>query len=241
MESVILNKISSLLPLGRKKLAVLIDPDFGNNNQLKKLILLCNKKKVDFILVGGSILSNGNIKNTILFIKKHTDIPVVIFPGSPVQICSSADALLLLSLVSGRNADLLIGKHVEASFELQKSEIELIPTAYMLVDGGRQTTASYISFTNTLPADKPMLAAATGLAAQQLGMKLIYLDSGSGALNPVSVEIIKAVKKHTNIPLIVGGGINTKEKINNAYNAGADVVVIGSVLEKNPDLLNELI
>lgn len=241
MESVILNKISSLSPLGRKMLAVLIDPDFGNNNHLKKLILLCNKKKIDFILVGGSILSIGNIKNTILFIKKHSDIPVVIFPGSPGQICSSADALLLLSLVSGRNADLLIGKHVEASFELQKSGIELIPTAYMLVDGGRQTTASYISFTNTLPADKPMLAAATALAAQQLGMKLIYLDSGSGALNPVSVEIINAVKKHTVIPLIVGGGINTKEKINNAYNAGADVVVIGSVLEKNPDLLNELI
>lgn len=241
MKSNILNKISSLAENGKKMFSVLIDPDFDNFVHLQKLISLCNKKKVDFIFVGGSIISTGNIDNTISFIKNNTEIPVVIFPGSPSQICSKGDALLLLSLVSGRNPDYLIGKHVEAAFELKKSEIETIPTAYLLIDGGNKTTASYISFTSPLPADKPMIAAATALAAQQLGMKLIYLDCGSGASNPVSADVIKTVKQNTNIPIIAGGGIDNVEKIKTAYAAGADMVVLGSVFEKNPDLLDEFL
>ncbi|NUM32357.1 MAG: geranylgeranylglyceryl/heptaprenylglyceryl phosphate synthase [Bacteroidetes bacterium] len=241
MISDILNKISSIASRGKKMFSVLIDPDFDNIVHLEKLISLCNKKKVDFIFTGGSLLSNGNIDKTIDFIKNMTDIPVVIFPGSPSQISSKGDALLLLSLVSGRNPDFLIGKHVEAAIELKNSKIEIIPTAYLLIDGGNKTTASYISFTNPLPADKPMLTAATALAAQQLGMKLIYLDCGSGAKHSVSDETISAVKKYTELPLIVGGGIDSAEKIENAYNAGADMVVLGTVFEKNPEILNEFI
>ena len=148
---------------------------------------------------------------------------------------------MLLSLVSGRNADLLIGKHVESSFKLKSSGLEVMPTGYMLVDSGKQTTASYISFTHPLPADKPMLAAATALAAEQLGMKLLYLDGGSGAGNNIGADVIKKVKEHTSLPLIVGGGIKTRESIAAAFEAGADMVVIGTALENNPQLLNELI
>lgn len=221
--------------------AVLIDPDFEHVLYIEKLILLCNKKKVDFIFVGGSILNKGKINSTIEFIKKLTDIPVIIFPGSNNQISENANAILLLSLISGRNADLLIGKHVESAFELKNTDIEIIPTAYLLIDGGKQTTATYISFTNPLPADKPMLAAATALAGEQLGMKLIYLDSGSGALNTVSSDIINYVKNNTTLPVIVGGGIDSFEKIKKAYDAGADIVVLGSVFEKKPELLDEFI
>ncbi len=224
----------------KKLFSVLIDPDNRNFGQLAKLLFLCNQKAVDFLLVGGSLLSEGNMDETILFIKEKSKIPIIIFPGTTHQISNKADAIFLLSLVSGRNPELLIGKHVESAFRLKSSGLEIIPTAYMLIDGGKPTTASYISFTQPLPADKPMLAAATALAAGQLGMKLIYMDSGSGALNPVSAETIRQVKLNTNLPLIIGGGLRTKEAIANSFEAGADMVVIGNALEHNPELLNEL-
>ncbi len=225
----------------RKLISVLIDPDYRNFGQLGKLLTLCNQKSVDFLLVGGSLLSEGNIEETILFIKERTQIPVIIFPGTSPQISNKADAILLLSLVSGRNADLLIGKHVESAFRLKASGLEILPTGYMLIDGGKPTTASYISFTQPLPDDKPMLAAATALAAEQLGMKVLYLDGGSGAAKQVPVEIIKAVRLHTHLPLIVGGGLKTKEDIEYVFEAGATMVVIGNALENNPELLNDLI
>ena len=224
----------------KKQVSVLIDPDNRNFGQLEKLLVLCNQKPIDFLLIGGSLLSNGNIEETILFVKEKTKIPIIIFPGTTHQICDKADAIFLLSLVSGRNPELLIGKHVESAFRLKNSGLEIIPTAYMLIDGGRATTASYISFTQPLPGDKPMLAAATALAAGQLGMKLLYVDSGSGALNPVSAETIKHIKLNTNLPLIIGGGLRNKQAIANAFEAGADMVVIGNALEQNPDLLNDL-
>jgi putative glycerol-1-phosphate prenyltransferase len=205
------------------------------------LLTLCNLKVIDFLLVGGSILGDGNIEETTEFIKERSQIPVIIFPGTVQQISNKADGILLLSLVSGRNADLLIGKHVESSFKLKSSGLEVMPTGYMLVDSGKQTTASYLSFTHPLPADKPMLAAATALAAEQLGMKLLYLDGGSGAGNNIGADVIKKVKEHTSLPLIVGGGIKTRESIAAAFEAGADMVVIGTALENNPQLLNELI
>jgi putative glycerol-1-phosphate prenyltransferase len=208
---------------------------------LTELLTLCNLKVIDFLLVGGSILGDGNIEETTEFIKERSQIPVIIFPGTVQQISNKADGILLLSLVSGRNADLLIGKHVESSFKLKSSGLEVMPTGYMLVDSGKQTTASYISFTHPLPADKPMLAAATALAAEQLGMKLLYLDGGSGAGNNIGADVIKKVKEHTSLPLIVGGGIKTRESIAAAFEAGADMVVIGTALENNPQLLNELI
>jgi phosphoglycerol geranylgeranyltransferase len=225
----------------KKMVSVLIDPDNRNFGQLTELLTLCNLKVIDFLLVGGSILGDGNIEETTEFIKERSQIPVIIFPGTVQQISNKADGILLLSLVSGRNADLLIGKHVESSFKLKSSGLEVMPTGYMLVDSGKQTTASYISFTHPLPADKPMLAAATALAAEQLGMKLLYLDGGSGAGNNIGADVIKKVKEHTSLPLIVGGGIKTRESIAAAFEAGADMVVIGTALENNPQLLNELI
>jgi phosphoglycerol geranylgeranyltransferase len=225
----------------KKMVSVLIDPDNRNFGQLTELLTLCNLKVIDFLLVGGSILGDGNIEETTEFIKERSQIPVIIFPGTVQQISNKADGILLLSLVSGRNANLLIGKHVESAFKLKSSGLEAIPTGYMLVDSGKQTTASYISFTQPLPADKPMLAAATALAAEQLGMKLLYLDGGSGADNKIGADVIKKVKEHTSLPLIVGGGIKTRESIAAAFEAGADMVVIGTALENNPQLLNELI
>ena len=225
----------------KKMVSVLIDPDNRNFGQLTELLTLCNLKVIDFLLVGGSILGDGNIEETTEFIKERSQIPVIIFPGTVQQISNKADGILLLSLVSGRNADLLIGKHVESSFKLKSSGLEVMPTGYMLVDSGKQTTASYISFTHPLPADKPMLAAATALAAEQLGMKLLYLDGGSGAGNNIGADVIKKVKEHTSLPLIVGGGIKTRESIAAAFEAGAEMVVIGTALENNPQLLNELI
>jgi putative glycerol-1-phosphate prenyltransferase len=225
----------------KKMVSVLIDPDNRNFGQLTELLTLCNLKVIDFLLVGGSILGDGNIEETTEFIKERSQIPVIIFPGTVQQISNKADGILLLSLVSGRNADLLIGKHVESSFKLKSSGLEVMPTGYMLVDSGKQTTASYISFTHPLPADKHMLAAATALAAEQLGMKLLYLDGGSGAGNNIGADVIKKVKEHTSLPLIVGGGIKTRESIAAAFEAGADMVVIGTALENNPQLLNELI
>lgn len=225
----------------KRMVSVLIDPDNRNFGQLAELLTLCNLKAIDFLLVGGSLLSEGNIDETISFIKERSKIPVIIFPGTTQQISAKADAILLLSLISGRNPDLLIGKHVESSFKLKASGLEIIPTGYMLVDSGKPTTASYISFTQPLPADKPMLAAATALAAEQLGMKLLYLDGGSGAAGTVSAEIIKKVKEHTRLPLIVGGGLRSKQSVAAAFEAGANMVVIGNVLENNPELLNELI
>ncbi len=225
----------------KKRIAVLIDPDNRNFGQLEVLINLCNKAPIDLFLVGGSILNEGTIEETIDFIKSRSTIPVIIFPGPSQQICNKADAILWLSLISGRNADLLIGRHVEASFKLKASKLESIPTGYMLIDGGKPTTASYISFTQPLPQNKPMLAAATALAAEQLGLKLIYLDAGSGAQNCVPSSIVKSVSTHCNLPIIVGGGLKTKEDIERAFVAGANMVVLGTVLENNPEVLHELI
>ena len=241
MNKGILDIILKAFSTNKKLVSVLIDPDNRNFGQLGKLLSLCNQKAIDFILVGGSLLSEGNIEETILFIKEKSKIPIIIFPGTSSQIDNNADAILLLSLVSGRNANLIIGKHVESAFRLKNSGLEILPTGYMLIDGGKQTTASYISFTLPLPADKPMLAAATALAAEQLGMKLLYMDGGSGAANQVSTEIIKSVRQHTNLPLIVGGGLKTKQDINRTFEAGATIIVLGTALENNPELLNELI
>jgi len=240
MNKGILGNILKAFNKDKRLISVLIDPDNRNFGQLTELLNLCNEKAIDFLFVGGSMLTEGNLEETILFIKRKTKIPVIIFPGTNQQICSSADAILLLSLVSGRNPDLLIGKHVESAFKLKASKLEILPTGYLLVDGGKQTTASYISFTQPLPADKPLLTAATALAAQQMGMQLLYLDAGSGAQYSVSADTIKKVKEHTTLPLIVGGGLKTKEAVKVAFDAGANMVVIGNALEHNPELLNQL-
>ena len=193
---------------GKKLFAVLIDPDkFGS----LETVHLAEAAGVDILLVGGSLLTNGNFSKCIQKIKKSTHIPVLIFPGNNLQISKDADGILLLSLISGRNADLLIGKHVVAAPILRSSKLEIIPTGYMLIESGKQTTALYMSATNPIPGDKDDIAMCTAAAGEMLGLKIIYMDAGSGALKPVSENMIKKVSKEIKIPLIIGGGINTPE------------------------------
>lgn len=221
--------------------ALLIDPDKAAPDHLDRLLANASQHRPDYIFVGGSLLTTDGFSRTVSAIKQRIDVPVVIFPGSLNQIDKKADAFLLISLVSGRNPELLIGEHVKAAPILKSSGLEIWSTAYLIIDGGKPTTASYMSNTAPIPADKPEIAVSTALAAEMLGFKLIYLDAGSGAEFPVSPEIIKAVKKNVNLPLIVGGGINSPEKAKAAADAGANLVVLGNAIEKKPEILSRLV
>lgn len=224
----------------QKSIAVLIDPDNLNPLILKDLVKLGIENAVDYFFVGGSLITNDSLNSTLTYIKSHTQIPCIIFPGSVYQINPKADALLFLSLISGRNADLLIGQHVIAAPLVKQSGIEVLPTGYILVDSGVPTTASYISHSLPVPYNKPSIAAVTAMAGEMLGLKLFFLDAGSGAKNPVSGAMIQATSAVIDCPLIVGGGIKTAEKVAENYKAGADLLVIGNSLEENPDLITEL-
>jgi len=219
--------------------AVLVDPAKTEVSQLNKLLKAIEKRPVDFIFIGGSLASAHQLDQCIQILKDYQTAPIVIFPGNEVQIHPQADAILLLSLISGRNPDLLIGKHVNAALQLKKSKLEVIPTGYMLIESGKLTSVAYMSHTLPIPRDKNDIASATALAGELLGMKLIYLEAGSGAENAVPAEMIKMVKDTIDIPLIVGGGIDTAEKYELALKAGADLIVVGNALEKKPELLLE--
>ena len=193
------------------------------------------------ILVGGSsAIDQLDLDKLVISIKSIVSIPVILFPGSNLHIDMSADALLFLSLISGRNPELLIGQHVIAAPVLKKSNLEILPTGYILIDSGRQTTVSYISNTTPIPYDKPEIAACTAMAGEMLGLKLIYLDGGSGAQKQISSRMIASVRKSVDVPLIVGGGIRSAEEAAEAMEAGADVIVIGNGIEKNLNLLAEV-
>jgi phosphoglycerol geranylgeranyltransferase len=235
-DNVVLTILNEAKKKGKKLLFLLIDPDDFDENRFDFSLL----EQIDALLVGGSLISNGNLNSCIKFFKSNLAIPVVIFPGAPSHVSENADAILLLSLISGRNADLLIGNHVSAAFALKKANIELISTGYLIVDGGKPTTVSYISNTQPIPADKPMIAAATALAGEQLGLKLIYLDTGSGALHCVSENMVKTVENTVTLPLIVGGGIRTKEDAITIWKAGATAIVVGNAAEKNPQIIEEI-
>lgn len=222
-----------------KKLALLIDPDKQNITSLISTVYAANEAKVKIIFVGGSLLST-EIDASIEIIKKHTDIPVILFPGSIMQISPNADAILFLSMVSGRNPEYLIGNHVLAAPYIRKTKLEVIPTGYILIDGGSYTSVEYMSNTRPIPASKTDIIASTAMASEMLGHKLIYLECGSGASNHVPEEAIREVKRNISIPLIVGGGIDTPEKIQVVTKAGADIVVLGSVIEKNIGNLSKL-
>ena len=227
--------------IGKKSIAVLIDPDKAEDViRLKHLVHLANENCVDFFFVGGSLITMPNLAEVIQVIKEDVNIPVVLFPGSAMQIDPSADAILFLSLISGRNPDLLIGQHVQAAPILKNNHMEVMPTGYMLISSGRTTSVAYISNTTPIPEDKYSLAACTALAGEMLGLRLIYLDAGSGAEREISARMISAVRKSINVPMIVGGGINTPQKALSALEAGADMIVIGNALEKSPDLLTEI-
>ena len=225
---------------GQKSLALLIDPDKADQESLSVLLNRIAQYPVDFFFVGGSLITNYNHAGVIATIRQHSQVPVVLFPGNPLHISVSADAILFLSLISGRNPEFLIGQHVVSAPLLKKSGLEILPTGYMLVDSGTQTTVSYISGTMPLPYDKPDVAACTALAGEMLGLQLMYLDAGSGARKPVSAAMIQAVSSMVDVPIVVGGGINSGEKAYDALQAGADLIVVGNGVEQNPDLLAQL-
>ncbi len=233
--------IIQLRKAGEKALAVLIDPDkIKDDSSLQSLMELIHHSKVDFVFIGGSLLIGDNFHACVKKVKALCQLPVILFPGSPSQISEDADGLLLLSLISGRNAELLIGQHVIAAPQLKRSKLEIIPTGYMLVDCGKATTASYVSQTFPLPWNKPEIAAATAIAGEMLGLRTIYLDGGSGAEKPVSIEMVKAVRGSVDVPVIVGGGIRDEDQARSIYAAGADVIVIGTAFEDTPELLFSL-
>ena len=225
---------------GRKALAVLLDPDKVEQDVLSELLARTATYPIDFFLVGGSLVTDYSHKAVIAAIRRQSTTPIILFPGNPLHIEPSADAILFLSLISGRNPDFLIGQHVIAAPLLKKSGLEILPTGYMVVDSGTQTTVSYVSGTMPLPHDKPSVAACTAMAGEMLGLQLIYLDAGSGAHRPVSPAMIAAVRKVVDLPVIVGGGINSGEKAYEAFKAGADLIVVGNGIEQDPELLPHL-
>jgi len=224
---------------GRKSLAVLLDPDNLDEVSCQELLALSEVHPVDYFFVGGSLVMSSHQAALIRLLKAHSPVPVLLFPSHSLHLDSQADGILLLSLISGRNPEFLIGQHVIAAPLLRQSNLQILPTGYLLVDSGRQTTASYMSGTTPLPHDKPTIAACTAMAGEQLGLRLMYLDGGSGAMYPVSTAMIRAVRQAVEVPLIVGGGINTIEKAEAALAAGADVIVIGNQIEKAPEFLGE--
>ncbi len=240
MQQKILTQLQNHKQKGQKAFAVLLDPDKIDPDKFSYLLGESMRYGVDFFFVGGSLITNFEIAELIAEIHQHTNIPAVIFPGHSLHIEPSADAILLLSLISGRNADLLIGQHVVAAPLLKRSKLEVLPTGYMVIESGRATTVSYISNTTPIPHDKPSVAACTAMAGEMLGLQLMYLDAGSGAMKPVSPKMIAAVRQSVSTPIIVGGGINSTEKAHAALEAGADVIVVGNGIEDNPNLLSEI-
>lgn len=223
----------------KKQIAVLIDPD-QHGPKTNQIFQIAQSFNIDLFLVGGSLVSHGITFNCIEQLKLLGAKNVVLFPGHEMQLVENADAILFLSLISGRNPEFLIGKHITAAPWIKKHSIEAIPTGYMLIESGKITSALYMSATTPIPNDKPDIAAATAMAGELLGMKIMYLDAGSGAQNPVPPEIINAVKSNTNCVIFVGGGIKSKQEATLAWENGADYIVVGNGIFDNLDLLNDL-
>jgi len=229
----------ALFSKGKKILALLIDPENQDNDLLISTLKVASKARIDVILVGGSLTSRP-IDETILVIRQHASCPVVLFPGNLLQLSRKADGILLLSLLSGRNPEYLIGNHVLASGFLKTSGMEIIPTGYILIDGHHLSSVEYISNTRPIPSDKTDIIVATALAGEQLGLKLIYLEAGSGANNRIKEEIVEGVRENITLPILVGGGIRTPDDIRSLYKAGADGIVIGSAVEEDYSILLSL-
>lgn len=224
----------------KRYIAVLIDPEKCTDvKRLKELLEKAKFAKIDFIFIGGSTVTRIEFETAINIIKELSDIPLVIFPGSAQQISPQADALLYLSLLSGRNSDFLIGHHVQSACELYDMDIEIIPTAYLLIDGGTQSSVAYVSQTTPIPRDQKSIVKQTAIAGKLMGKKLIYLDAGSGAKFHVPVSIIQELT-FLNVPIIVGGGIRDTNTIRSLHNAGANVVVIGNKIEDEIDFLLDI-
>ena len=229
-----MNIYNQLLKTIEKKGAaylILLDPDKLNSDKLQSFIKRCNDADVDGFLIGGSLMLNGDFDDFIKTVKQSTNLPVIIFPGAINQVSSNADAILFLSVVSGRNPEHLIGKHVLAAPLIRRANLEPISTAYILVESGTQTTAQYMSGSLPIPRNKPEIAAATALASEYIGMKLIYLEAGSGAQQTVPNEMVKAVSSICSVPVIVGGGIKSPKVAREKVDNGAKIIVTGNFFE----------
>lgn len=224
---------------GRKLLALLLDPDKVNIDTISDTMIKINNSTVDLLLVGGSSVEENVTANIVKKLKEFTSKPLVIFPGNYEQITSYADAILFLSLISGRNPEYLINQQIKAVPHLQKTALEVIPTAYVLIDGGKETAVQRVSNTKPISAKDIVKITETAVAGMYMGNKLIYLEAGSGAINPISAEVINSVRNNVDIPLIIGGGIRSKKELLDAYNNGADMVVIGTAFEENIDFLEK--
>lgn len=223
-----------------KMIAVLLDPDKCRGRVLSATISAMLSNQPDFIFVGGS----HTLAPTDTFIdllKEETKADVILFPGDASQFSANAHAMLYLSLLSGRNAEFLIGQHITSSVAIKNSDVEVISTGYVLIDGGKPSSVEYISNTKPIPNDKKEIALSTAVAAELLGMKMVYLEAGSGAIHPVPSEMIEYVANGLSLPLIVGGGIKTVEDLTKAYDAGADIVVVGNIIEQDPFIVNALV
>jgi phosphoglycerol geranylgeranyltransferase len=222
----------------RKSIALLLDPDKTTGEPLDNILAIASEYGADYILAGGSITFN-RIDILIRYVKERCSIPVVLFPGNLLQLSTEADAILLLSLISGRNPELLIGNHVLAAPFLKEIKEKLISVGYILINCGLKTSVEYMSQTEAIPGDKIDIVVATALAGEMLGMRLIYLEGGSGALNPVPAGMVKAVRENISIPLAVGGGLRNRKAIEETFSAGADLIILGNGCEKNPQLLKD--
>lgn len=236
----ILQAFQALKENNKHAFAVLIDPDDTDTEHIKIIAEKCNEAKVDYLFLGGSIMISQQTEAIIDAFKAISDIPVVLFPGSPSQVANNADALLYLSVISGRNPELLIGQHVVSAPLIKKSGLEILPTGYMIIDGGKPTTVSYMSHSLPIPNDKPDLALCTAWAGEMQGKQVIYMDAGSGAKNPITSAMIKKVSKNIDIPLIIGGGIKTVEKVKENCQAGAQIIVVGNAIEEDIELIKAL-
>lgn len=230
--------LSKIFSGKQKKLALLIDPDKTSAKNAAKLAIEAEKYGFQMIFVGGSLISEP-FDNYISTIKSLCKLPVIIFPGSLYQISAKADGLLLLSLISGRNPEYLIGQHVQAAPVIEKMKLQTISTGYILIDGGTVTSVEYMSNTKAIPADKVDIIKATAKAGELLGLQLVYLEGGSGAKSRVPSEVIREVKNTVSVPLIVGGGIRTASELKAVFTSGADIAVVGTAIENNAKLLKE--
>lgn len=237
----ILQHIQKAKEKGEKLLAILLDPDKLSQDTIAEIIDQIHHKKVDFLFVGGSVVKKGITAKFVQNLKKISQIPIVIFPGDFEQITHEADAILFLSLLSGRNPEYLIEQQIKSVPAIKKSNLEVISTGYILIDGGKETAVQRVSNTKPISQKNCALIVQTACAGMYAGKQVIYLEAGSGALQPVNPKIIQEVRENITIPIIVGGGIKTKDQLQKAYQNGADLVVIGNGFEENKQLLTNIL
>jgi putative glycerol-1-phosphate prenyltransferase len=225
----------------RKLVGILLDPDKLRADQVEDCLETIDSQGVDLLLVGGSTVQNGETQALVSKIKESSSLPVVLFPGDFSQITDQADALLFLNLISGRNPEYLINQQVKSVPLIRETDLEVIPTAYILVDGGVETSVARVSQTRPLSPEDEESILNTAIAGAYMGNKLVYLEAGSGAKNPVPGALIRELRSRIDIPIIAGGGIRSHDQMAAAFESGADMVVIGTAFEKNPEILRQIL